>query len=214
MPIFAGSFDRIGRIPLVQGLDKADAEQMLRNAGFSVDILPDGRYSSEVEAGKILVQYPVAGRKVKLGRTIRLTLSKGLREVAVPDLRGRSKKQAEMSLSRSGFVIGDMIKGSHESIPRGVIIRTVPEAGTLVRIGDTVQIVISSGGSSGKVLLPSFEGLLLEDVLNRLNSLGFQIGKIERILTTDHPSNIVLSQSPMSGEYLAQDSKINLVISD
>jgi serine/threonine-protein kinase len=214
MPVFAGSFTREKEIPAVTGLEISEAEQKLRDAGFSVEVLPEGRYSAEVEAGKILVQYPAAGRFAKVGRTVRLTVCKGLREVAIPDLRGRSQKQAEMSIERSGFILGKIIKGSHESIPRGVVIRTVPEAGTVARVNDTVRIVISSGMTSGKILLPSFEGLSLDDALSSLDKLGFKVGKITRETGSENPSGTIITQSPMSGEYLTADSKIDLVISD
>ncbi len=201
MPVFAGSFTREKEIPAVTGLDIPEAEQKLRDAGFSVEVLAEGRYSAEMDAGKILVQSPVAGRFAKVGRTIRLTVCKGLREVEIPDLRGKSQKQAEMSIERSGFILGKIIKGSHER-------------GTLARVNDTVQIVISSGMSSGKILLPSFDGLPLDDVLSTLDKLGFKVGKIKREAGSENPGGIVLSQSPLPGEYLAAGSKIDLVISD
>lgn len=215
MPAFSGAFASTGAVPNLEGMDQAAAESALTEAGFKFEWLEEGRYSSTIPAGKVLVQMPVAGRTAKLGRTVRLTKSMGLREVEIPDLRGKSQKQASISLSRAGLVQGETIKGAHASIPRGVVIRTVPEAGEKVRVGDTVKVVISAGATTGKVLLPDFAGQQLDDIYAQLESLGFKLGKVSRKKDSEglRPGTI-LETSPKSGDYLTPGYKINFVVVD
>lgn len=215
MPIFAGAFTSTGPVPNLEGLNQQDAEAALTKAGFKYEWLETGRYSTQIPAGMVLVQMPAAGRTAKLGRTVRLTKSMGLREVEIPDLRGKSQKQATISLTRAGLVQGEIVKGAHQSIPRGVVIRTIPMANEKVRVGDTVKVVISAGATTGKVLLPDFSGEALDNVYAKLEKLGFVVGKIKRQKDEENrPSGTVIETSPKHGDYLPPDSKIDFVIAD
>jgi len=215
MPIFAGHFTSTATVPSLEGLSAEVAQAKLDSAGFKYEWLEEGRYSAQVPAGMVLVQMPAAGRTAKVGRTVKLTKSLGLRKVEIPDLRGKSQKQAEISLSRAGLVRGEIVKGAHRSIPRGVVIRTEPMAGHVVRVGDTVNVVISAGVTTGKVMLPSFEGEIMDNVYPKLEKLGFQVGKIKRVKGENGElSGTVLETAPKEGDYLKPDSKINFVIVD
>lgn len=215
LPVFSGHFASTGVVPNLEGLDSAAVEKALDSAGFKYEWLEEGRYSVQVPSGMVLVQMPAAGRVAKLGRTVKLTKSLGVREVEIPDLRGKSQKQAEITLTRAGLVQGEIVKGAHASIPRGVVIRTEPMAGNVVRMGDTVKVVISAGVTTGKVMLPSFEGEVMDDVYPKLEKLGFQVGKIKRVKgeNGERPGT-VLETAPKEGDYLKPDTKIDFIIVD
>ena len=215
LPVFSGHFAATGVVPNLEGLEAPAVEKKLDSAGFKYEWLEEGRYSAQVPAGMVLVQMPAAGRVAKLGRTVKLTKSLGVREVEIPDLRGKSQKQAEITLTRAGLVQGEIVKGAHASIPRGVVIRTEPMAGNVVRMGDTVKVVISAGVTTGKVMLPSFEGEVMDDVYPKLEKLGFQVGKIKRVKgeNGERPGT-VLETAPKEGDYLKPDTKIDFIIVD
>lgn len=215
MPIFSGHFASTGEVPNLEGMTQEAAEKALSDAGFKYEWLEDGRYSAQIPEGLVLVQMPAAGRIAKLGRTVKLTKSMGLREVEIPDLRGKSQKQASISLSRAGLVQGAIVKGAHKSIPRGVVIRTIPFAGQKVRVGDTVKVVISAGATQGKTLLPDFSGELIDNVYTKVENLGFKVGKIKRKKDEEgRQPGTVIETMPKHGDYLPPDSKIDFVIAD
>ena len=215
LPVFSGHFAATGVVPNLEGLEASAVEKKLDSAGFKYEWLEEGRYSAQVPAGMVLVQMPAAGRVAKLGRTVKLTKSLGIREGEIPDLRGKSQKQAEISLTRAGLVQGEIVKGAHASIPRGVVIRTEPMAGNKVRMGDTVKVVISAGVTTGKVMLPSFEGEIMDNVYPKLEKLGFRVGKIKRVKGENgEMSGTVLETAPKEGDYLKPDTKIDFVIVD
>lgn len=215
MPAFAGAFARTGEVPNLEGLSQQAAESALTKAGFKFEWVAEGRYSSQVPAGMVLVQMPKAGRTAKIGRTVKLTKSLGLRKVIIPDLRGKSQKQADISLSRAGLVQGEVIKGAHQSIPRGVVIRTIPMAGDTVRVGDTVKVVISAGVTTGRVLLPNFEGILMDEVYPEMDKLGFKVGSIKRRKSEDgaRPGSVI-ETSPKYGDYLKPGARVDFIIAD
>lgn len=216
MPIFSGAFASTGEVPNLEGMAQAEAEATLTDAGFKFEWLEEGRYNATIDSGKVLVQMPAAGRTAKLGRTVKLTRSLGLRQVEIPDLRGKSQKQATISLTRAGLVQGAIVKGAHKSIPRGVVIRTDPMAGEKVRVGDTVKVIISAGVTTGKTLLPDFAGEQIDNVYPKLEALGFVVGKIKRRKAPEDMENpqpgAVIETSPKHGDYLPPDTKINFVI--
>jgi serine/threonine-protein kinase len=215
MPIFSGHFASTGEVPNLEGMSEEAAQKALDDAGFKYEWLEEGRYSAQIPAGMVLVQMPAAGRTAKLGRTVKLTRSLGLREVEIPDLRGKSQKQASISLARAGLVQGAIVKGAHQSIPRGVVIRTIPFAGQKVRVGDTVKVVISAGATQGKTLLPDFSGEQIDNVYAKIDALGFRVGKVKRKKDEEgRAPGTVIETSPRHGDYLPPDSKIDFVIAD
>jgi len=215
MPAFAGAFARTGEVPNLEGLSEQAADSVLTEAGFKCEWVKEGRYSSQVPAGMVLVQMPKAGRTAKIGRTVKLTKSLGLRKVIIPDLRGKSQKQADISLARAGLVQGDIVKGAHQSIPRGVVIRTIPMAGDTVRVGDTVKVVISAGVTAGRILLPNFEGILMDEVYPKMDRLGFKVGSIKRRKNEEgaRPGSVI-ETSPKYGDYLKPGARVNFIIAD
>jgi beta-lactam-binding protein with PASTA domain len=215
MPAFAGAFASTGVVPNLEGLSEQAADSVLKKAGFKYEWTEEGRYSTQIPAGMVLVQMPKAGRTAKIGRTVKLTKSLGLRKVIIPDLRGKSQKQADISLARAGLVQGEVIKGAHQSIPRGVVIRTIPIAGDTVRVGDTVHVVISAGVTTGRILLPNFEGILMDEVYPHMDRLGFKVGYIKRVKSEDgaRPGSVI-DTSPKYGDYLKPGSRVDFIIAD
>jgi len=214
MPIIAGHSAKTMPVPNVVNLPTDEAETVLHNAGLNVKWAKDGRYSGEIEVNHVLLQMPAAGRTVKENRTILLTLSKGRQEVSVPDLRGASQRQAEISLQRLELLLGSKIEGAHSEIPRGVVIRTEPEAGKRVRIGSKIDIIISSGNSSGKTLLPNLREMSLSKAKAVIDSLGFKLGNIITIQVEDKLPNTVLELIPKPGEYLEAGTSIDLTVAE
>lgn len=214
MPIVSGRYTRQVQVPTLVGLPGAEAEKTLQSAGLQFKWNADGRFSSQIPAGAVFLQVPPPGQRIKKGRTIFLTASKGLREVVIPELRGRSPRQAEISLHRSGLVQGKLISGAHASIPRGVVIRTDPPAGRTVRVGQVVDIVLSAGASEGRVRLPDLTGFSVERARAVLDSLGFSVGAMERKSNEEKLPNTILGQAPRHGEFLDSGSVVDLVVSD
>ena len=214
MPFIAGRMAKTMSVPNVVDLPAEEAEGTLKRAGLNVKWAKEGRYSGEIPANHVLLQIPAAGRTVKESRTILLTLSKGRHEVSVPDLRGASQRQAEISLQRLELLLGLKIEGAHTEIPKGVVIRTEPEAGKKVRIGSKIDLIISSGNSSGKILLPNLKEMSLDKARAIIDSLGFRTGEITTIQIEDKLPNTVLEMTPKPGEFLETGTAIDLTVAE
>lgn len=214
MPILAGHLSFTSEVPNVVGKSAKEAETLILDEDLKVVWDSVGRFSSKIPAGAVLVQVPSAGRRVKEGRTVYLIKSSGQRQLVIPDLRGKSQAQATITLHRLGLVQGKLIQGAHVSIPRGVVIRTQPAAGKVVRMGDRVDVVISTGTVEGRQRLPELVGMSLERSAHILDSLGFLLGKVDRKPVADKTPNSVIEQRPASGEFLDPGTTVELSIVD
>ena len=91
-------------VPNVNGLPCEEAKSELNKKNLNVEIV-DSNYVKGMLPGAILEQKPLAGAKVKIGRTIYLTINTGeVPKVAIPDIIDNSSyRQAEARLRAMGF---------------------------------------------------------------------------------------------------------------
>ncbi|MFF2526737.1 Stk1 family PASTA domain-containing Ser/Thr kinase [Streptomyces liangshanensis] len=88
----------------VTGETQEDATARLTDAGLKVRIAP-ARVNSPVDAGSVAKQSVAEGRQLARGDTVTLTLSKGPRQVTVPDVEGRKLDEAKKALEDAGFQV-------------------------------------------------------------------------------------------------------------
>ena len=119
-------------------------------------------YDDNVPKGYIVSQDPVAGevRKVLPGKQkceIGLTVSLGERTIVLADYAVRDYRLVENELRKLGLrVRTENVENSVYEI--GYVVRTEPEAGTVLRQNDTVTIYVSHGSESAKTVVPDFVG--------------------------------------------------------
>lgn len=94
-------------VPRVVGAMESDARYKLGLSGL-VPVIIDSAYNKRMPTGCILEQQPVAGRKVKRGREIYLTInSERTPTMALPDIADNSSlREAQARLSAMGFKLG------------------------------------------------------------------------------------------------------------
>ena len=91
-------------VPNINGLPLEEAGKELSKKNLELEVV-DSNYVKGMSAGAVLEQKPVAGAKVKIGRTIYLTINTGeIPKVAIPDIIDNSSyRQAEARLRAMGF---------------------------------------------------------------------------------------------------------------
>ncbi|MFJ3958552.1 Stk1 family PASTA domain-containing Ser/Thr kinase [Arthrobacter sp. NPDC090010] len=91
-------------VPSVLGLGQDEASQKIQALGLEASVAPDPVFSKDVPAGKVAAQKPGSGTLIK-GQTVTLTISKGPRMVQVPNVFGKSEKDAVQLLQDAGFTV-------------------------------------------------------------------------------------------------------------
>ena len=91
-------------VPNVNGLPVKEARNEFTKKNLNVEIV-DSNYVKGMPAGAVLEQKPAAGAKVKIGRTVYLTINTGeMPKVAIPDIIDNcSFRQAGARLHALGF---------------------------------------------------------------------------------------------------------------
>ncbi|URM91684.1 Stk1 family PASTA domain-containing Ser/Thr kinase [Streptomyces sp. MRC013] len=121
-------------VPTAVGRPLEEARTALTGAGFRVEVAEE-RVHSPHSSGSVAAQSLPAGARAAEGDTVTLTLSKGPRMVAVPDVTGEDVDEAVRKLEAAGFEVKverafpylDDTVGA-QSVPGG---GTAPEGGTI-----------------------------------------------------------------------------------
>ena len=167
-------------------------------------------YNSTYPAGTIIRQNPKAGRTVKEGQKITLTVSLGTQYVTIPETKNMVAEDAEQTLKDMGLNV--LQKPMQDNtVANGAVIYTSPAAGETVEGDSTVILYVSRAVINNTNYVPSVTGKTLEDAKNDLKVLNFSVRTIEQAST--EPAGTVLSQSPAAGTEAKVTTIVTLVVS-
>ena len=196
-------------VPNLVGKQLVAAKHILEDKNLRANI--EETFDDKVPAGQVVSQYPEAGAVVKEQRTITIYISKGGEVALAPDLRGLSRREAEIQLKNMGLQLGRVDEVSSEQ-KKGTVIDQNPRQGTQVMKGYSIDIIISKEQGDTKVQLPDFKGMLISDVENQLKELNLQKGKITVVDSYDVAGDTVIEQSPSTGTNVSSGSSVDFVI--
>ena len=184
------------RVPNLIGQEEQAARQLIEESNFTVGNVttrPD-----PAPEGQVVEQSPEANVMAGRDAPIDLVISEGPQTVVLEDLEGLTERDASQRLSGEGLRFSVEEEFSNE-VPEGVVIRSEPEAGTEVEVGDTVLLVVSRGPEP--VEIPSLIGLTPEDAEAELADLGLGINISNASVTVDDPNldGRVAQQFPSAG---------------
>lgn len=147
-------------------------------------------------------------------------ISKG-KTLSVPDVSKLSKVEATNKLVKQGFTVScgeeDYKYDSSDTIEEGYAIKTSPEAGTMVKEGKTICIIISSGENTFQ--LEDYTGMNYFEVKGILDTKCKDLCNViiekEKVKETDtYEDNTVIKTSPEKGTTIKKGDTIKLFIPD
>lgn len=91
-------------VPNLEKMDLVEVEKTLKELDLNLIVIDSASYNSNYPKKSVIDQDPEAGDYVKEGRKIYLTLNpSGYANVQIPDLYGKTKRQANSQLIAIGF---------------------------------------------------------------------------------------------------------------
>ncbi len=131
------------------------------------------------------------------------------REVAMPNLVGKSANEAERTLAalRLRMKVADR---AYSDLAVNDIVRQSPPAGMRVKVTQQAHVVLSLGPR--KVVIPELEGKSLHAARIELLRDALQVGEISAAYLADSPADAVVQQDPRSGTS-AGSPHVNLLVS-
>lgn len=201
-----GYYTNSGRtvvVPQLVGQLQSDVEDEVNNADMSLKLI-DSLYRADVKPGAIVDQIPAAGKKVKKGRVIYITINAFSKEMtSMPALVNFSFRNARVNLQNAGLELGRV-----DSIPSpydGLVLKQTFEgrpinSGHRLPKGSRIDLVVGRGGSDGPTSIPSLILSDYDDAISAIANSRLSLGSVsfdETVRTAaDTAQAIVYRQSP------------------
>lgn len=168
-------------VPDMRGMSMQKVQEVLKSKGFEYKVV-DSAYNAKRLPMTVLDQTPSANAKVKQGRTIYLTVNSKLPpQIKMPDLKDASLKQAQLILESAGLNIGKLIykpdlaqNAVLDQLYKGEHI----EAGTSIKKGATIDLVLGDGLGATEVEVPDLFGLTLREVKFVIDGSSLNLGRV------------------------------------
>lgn len=204
-------------VPDLAGMSTDEANQLLSKQALKLEVV-DSIYVKGKTLGAIVEQTPVAGAKIKAGRTIYLIVnSSSVRKVTMPDIREYSLRQAESMLRSIGLKVDSIVYVTSEfkDLVQSVKQKNMPvEVGARIPEGSAVTLYVGRGLNNELCEVPSFRKLNLERATNMAHSSFLNIGKVifdeQPIDEDDKAQYIVYKQEPVTESKVGMGSSVNL----
>ena len=201
------------QVPAIEGMEKSAAEQLLGSLGLHLSVEQEV-FDNQIPAGYIVHQDPPSGRNVKQNRTIAVRVSRGPQIVEMPSVTGMTLREARLTLTQAGFVLGDEQDVFDDEAPLNTVIDQYPEPGIPVQMGTPVDLVINRGREVlASVEVPDFRGQQLSTVRGLLANLGLAEGNLWPEYSTIYGQGQIIEQNPPPGTTVEVGWTIDFVYS-
>ena len=203
-------------IPDLRGLTAREARLRVAELGVRIDYAAtEERFDPIVPRGRIIAHMPGPRQRVKKTRPLRFTISMGPEVVRVPDLRGKSLREADFELSIAGLRVGTRSFAYSDTVPRAMeIIASSPEPGVGLPRGSSVDLLVSKGPRPVQFPMPTLVGLTLEEARRVLEQYHLYVGKISYRLNARARPREVLSQSPGADTIVTSGDRVRLTVNE
>ena len=205
---FGGSKPEIA-VPDVNGKTAAEAQQILKEKGFKVEL--EDKIDSSAKPGMVLRMDPVAGVKRKEGATVTLTVASAEKTVSVPRVAGLKLEQAEKLLAEKGLRIEKIEQKWDSAKPEDVILSQSPEENSRLSENGGVTLIINKKEEKN-VAVPDLKGLTLAEARKKLEGLKLK-AEVQEI-DSDRDKDTVLGTDPDNGATVMEGGTVTLQVSN
>jgi len=198
-------------VPDLVGKDVVSALERLTDLQLNTKV-NGSEYSRQFPKNHVIYQEPDPGSEIKKDRDIRIIISKGPKNILMPNLISLSERQARMIMEENGISQGHLTHTYFKAVEKDHIIVQVPPAGTMITHGASVDLLVSMGPRPVAYKMPELAGLSLDKAVLMIERANLTIGEIRSHFDKHKPRNIIIHQEPLAGYRIRENSPINLVI--
>lgn len=201
-------------VPNLIGQSYQQAVLLITSSGLTVDPVQEQKPSPDFPVGQVIEQDPSANFKIKLNKPIRLTLSSGSEQVAVPDVAGMLVGDAEILLADVGLRRGRVAAVYTDRYPKAdTVIAQTPRAKTLRPYDSEIHLLLSLGIRPKLFRMPDLHLVSIDKARSLLELHGLRIGDL---MYKPHPEidqGVIINHQPDAGELLRVGQAVNLEVS-
>jgi len=168
------------------------------------------RVDENAVPGTVIDQKPAANTVVPQGSTVTLTVAKAAAKVSVPPLSDMTLAQAQDALASVGLGLGSKTEEPSDTVAEGHVISQDPIAGSKVKKGSLVDVVISSGPK--EFTLPDVTCLSFGQAKSKLSALQLNVvnGGTAPLDPLCPEPNKVAAQDPAAGTKVHANDTVTL----
>jgi len=133
-----------------------------------------------------------------------------VREVKVPDLRGKTPAEARRMAEENGLNVQVESNYYSATVPEGKVLSQGPAPGTLVRRGWDVQLALSLGPQ--RVTIPELVGQSERAASIAIAERGLQLSSTDTVQLPGATAGQVIAQDPTANATEVSAPKVNLLI--
>jgi beta-lactam-binding protein with PASTA domain len=135
-------------VPDLAGLTVAEAKGLASGLGLNVNV-ENRFYSTVTPAGRILSQYPAPGIKVRREWVLRVAESTGPQKVSVPDVIGKTEREATVTIRRLALDLGTVAYIPAPG-PPGIVLSQTPTPAAAGVDGPRISLLVSEPIATAK----------------------------------------------------------------
>ena len=216
MYIFYQSFMDVPvvEVPELVGLEYERARMVAAEEGLGIEKQDEKVFHSDIPENKIISQYPEPGERIKQTRVVTVTLSKGPMIISMPDLTGKTIREADVILSNNNLEIESYEYFYNDEVEEGKIFDQEPSPEDEIEVDEEIKLFVSQGVEPQTGVMPDLIGMSGEDAFSLLENSNFEVGEIERELTRRFREDQVFEQEYSPGEEIEEGIEVNLGISE
>ena len=200
--------DGVSTVPYLIDSTKEEALKDIEKTGLVLGEIKE-EWSDSAPEGTVIKQSLEFDTKVQKGTEISITVSLGGKPFNMPDVVGKKMEDADAQLKDLGLTV-KIEQKADAGVPVGQVISQNTPAGSQVRKGDIVTIVVSSGVPTAAV--PNVVGVSASTAESALKEAGFKVKKQEQY-SSGVAKGTVISQSPNANTTQAEGTEITIVVS-
>ncbi len=196
----------------IVGLEETAGVKQLNDAGFA-DVEVVHELNEDVQQGYIISTTPGKDEEIPVTTHIVVKVSAGAEELEIPDVSNYDDAQAMTLLQEAGFHPVHAYEFSEE-VEKDKVIRTEPEAHSMLAKGSDVKIVVSNGSEKKETTVPNLSGLSESQAREVLETNKLSLGNVSRQHHDSVEKDRVISQSIGMNTKVEEGTSVDIVISD
>lgn len=130
-------------VPNVKNKKKDKAKELIEKNKLTMSV-SGKKWSDKIKKGNVISQNVEAGKKIEEGNNIAVVISKGVEQVKVPDVEGKTLEEAKKLLKKAKLKV-DSTSVYSDSVAEGKVINQSIKAGKTVDKNKTVTLTVSLG---------------------------------------------------------------------
>jgi beta-lactam-binding protein with PASTA domain len=198
-------------VPDLVGKDLVVALEMANKQGLSLKVA-DRAFSTSAPSNQIISQDPRPGSWLRPEAFMRVVVSKGMGELAIPAVEGIPWRDAKSTLERYGLHVAETYRVHTDRVAQDNVIAQSPPATTKIMKGGAVTLLVSDGPWPMSYVMPDLRGQPQSMANEVAASIGLRVERVRYIDRPEAPAGNVVLQQPSPGQRVMAGQGVELVL--